>query len=324
MLKQGLGERAKVQVELVSDHPGARACAAEFIRSSDAPTVIIAGGGGGTMRAVIEGICGDDASKPLPGKERVCVGALRMGSGNVLAKQFGVPRDPVAGLHGLIENLRARRTLSCCVMRCEVWKSPGHSEVHYAATLAGFGQFGRVPLDLARLHVRLPRLHRNAARLFGIEKLTNLEYALALLLRSFSCVLFTDQAEAVEVHFQNQREQMRLLSGVAMNFPIKALPFKPSVRVEDEAICIYLIPLRGRLSPLLQVFPKRLMIRVRCIRLEKDQRLEIRLTDRDCVNFFLDEDPITTCGRLSFGVAGSIAFVPGSDYQPLAGEGMTA
>jgi hypothetical protein len=224
----------------------------------------------------------------------------------------------VAGLHGLLRNLKSGRTVPCCVMRCEVWKSPGHSEIHHAATLGGLGQFGRIPSDLARWHDRLPGLYKTAARLFGIERLTNLEYPLALLLRSVSCVMFTDSAETVEIHFQGREDRMRLLSGVAMSFPIEALPFKPSVTVEDEVVYIYLIPLRGRLSPLIQMYPRRLSPHTRCIRLEKNQRLEIRLTDRDCVEFFLDEDPVTAYGRLSFAVAGSIAFVPGSDHQPFA------
>jgi diacylglycerol kinase family enzyme len=362
MFKEGLGEGTQVQVELVSDHPAARACAAGFLNASEAPAVIIAGGGGGTLRAVIEGICsqptratdlatpstlcngrprwgtpgestdespeespvGRNASTPLPGRERVRVGALRMGSGNLLAKQFGVPSDPVAALRGLLESLKAGRTVPCCVMRCEVWKSPEHSEVHHFVTLGGLGQFGRIPSDLARWHARLPSLHASAARLFGIERLTNLEYALALLLRSISGVLFPGSVETVEVHFQSQNERMRLLSGVVMNFPIKAFPFKPEVRVEDEVVFVYLIPLRGRLWPLLQIVaPQRLIAHTRCIRLEKNQRLEIRFADRDSVEFFLDEDPITTSGRLSFEVAGSIAFVPGPDYQPLASLGVS-
>jgi hypothetical protein len=110
-----------------------------------------------------------------------------------------------------------------------------------------------------------------------------------------------------------------------MNFPIRALPFKPEVRVEDQAVSVYLIPLRGRLSALLQMMaPYRLIPHTRCIRLEQNQRLKIRLTDRDCVEFFLDEDPLTTYGCLSLGVAGSIAFVPGPNYQPVADRGVAA
>ena len=62
------------------------------------------------------------------------------------------------------------------------------------------------------------------------------------------------------------------------------------------------------------MFPQSLAARARCIKLGKEERLEIRFTDRDCVNFFLDEDTVATFGRLSLGVAGSIAFVPGPNY----------
>lgn len=324
MFKEALGELTEVDVELVSDHAAARSIAAKFMDGSDEPALIIAGGGGGTLRGVIEGICGEDPTKPLPGPQRVRVGALRMGSGNVLAKQFGVPRDPVAGMRGLLRNLATGRMVSCCVIRCEVWKSPGDSETYYATALAGFGQFGRIPRDLARWHFRMPRLHKGAARLLGIERLNNLEYTSALLLRSVCCLLVPDMAEAVEYSFQDQEERMRLLSGVMMNLPIKQFPFKPTVRVEDEAVSIYLIPFKGRLSPLRLLFPRNIINHSHCIRLEKNQRLELRVTDRISMEFFLDEDPLIAYGRLSLGVAGSISFVPGPDFQPVAGEGVFA
>ena len=93
-----------------------------------------------------------------------------------------------------------------------------------------------------------------------------------------------------------------------MNVPIKALPFRPRVTVEDEAVAAYLIPLA---------------LRIRRHRIEKNQRLEIRLLDRECVELFLDEDPVTTCKRLSLEVAGSIAFVPGPDYASGTGGGVS-
>ena len=295
LFKQGLAELSLVRVELVSDHAATRACAVEFLSESDVPALIVAGGGGGTLRAVIEGICDSPGSV-----ERVQVGALRMGSGNVLAKQFGVPRDPVFALQGLLTNLKAGRTTPCCVMRCETWTSSGKSEIHHAVTLGGLGQFGRIPSDLARWHARFPFLHESAARAFGIEKLTNIEYALAFLIRSISCMLFPEKAEFVEIQFRGRTERLRLLSGVVMNFPIKALPFRPCVTVEDEALVTYLVPLA---------------LRIRRHRIEKNQRLEIRLLDRECVELFLDEDPLTTHKRLSLEVAGSITFVPGPNHR---------
>ncbi len=311
IFREDLSGLRQVQVELVSDHASARACAFEFLRESEAPAVIVAGGGGGTLRAVIEGICSAYESRPLPGPECVRVGALRLGSGNVLARQFGVPRDPVSGLRGLLANLKAARTAECCVMRFKVWNSAGNSEFHYGVTLAGLGQFGRIPSDLARWHSSFPSLHQVASRSVGVETLTNVEYALAFLIRFVSCMIFPDTAETVDIHFQDRTERLRLLSAVVMNFPIKALPFSPNVRVEDEAIAVYMIPLRGRLSALLQL----LKPDARCLRLESRQRLEIRLVDRNSIEFFLDEDPLSTYGRLSIEIAGSIAFVPGPDYQ---------
>jgi hypothetical protein len=322
LFKQGLDELSQVQVELVSSHAAVRTCAARFMSDSEAPALVVAGGGGGTLRAVVGGICDSYASEEIPGPQRVRLGALRMGSGNVLAKQFGVPVDPVLALEGLLMNLKSGQTVPCCVMRCETWTSSGESEVHHAVTLGGLGQFGRIPSDLARWHARFPLVHKSSARWFGIETLTNVEYALALFLRSISCVLSPDRAEVVEVQNQDQKERFRLLSGLVMNFPIAALPFKPRLTVADEALLVYLIPLRGRCSPLLQlVAPQRLIPYTRCIRIERHERLEIRFVDQDCVEFFLDEDPVTTYGQLSLGVAGSIAFVPGPDYQQMGNRG---
>ena len=72
-----------------------------------------------------------------------------------------------------------------------------------------------------------------------------------------------------------------------MNFPIAALPFKPRVAVEDEALTVYLIPANGRLSPLLQIVaPQRLIPHARSIRIEMNQRLEIRFANQEPVEFF--------------------------------------
>jgi diacylglycerol kinase family enzyme len=325
LFKAGLGELKEVRVELVDSHPAARACAGEFFRESEASTLIVAGGGGGTLRAVIEGVCSAHDSASIPGPERVRVGAMRMGSGNLIAKQFGVPRDAVAGLRGLLTNLKSDWTVPCCVMRSETRDSTGNSEFHYCVGLGGFGQFGLTPADLARWHARFPRLRKGAARSLGIETLNNLEYTIALVIRSISCLLSKDSTQTVEIEFENQKQVFQLLSGIVLNFPIEMIPFKPDVRVEDRAVSVYLIPYRGRLSALLQMLaPSRLLPHTRCIRLEQNRCLTIRLIDRDWVEFFLDEDPLTTYGSLSLSIAGSIAFVPGPNYQPVTDRGVVA
>jgi Diacylglycerol kinase catalytic domain len=326
MLAKYSGEQATLQVEVVGDHTAARACANEFLAASDAPALILAGGGGGTLRAVIEGICEGSEAGRLPGRERILIGALRMGSGNVVARQFGIPLDTEAGLGGIVENLRAGRTVPCCVMRCEVGTREEGPEVHYAATLGGFGQLGRVPGDLARWERRLQGAHKVAARFFGIERLTNVKYALALLIRSASTALLgCSTAEKVEVLTRDRREVMRLFAGVAMNFPVKMLPIDPEVRAEEEALSLYLIPYSGRLSTLRLVLAPRPLLRGALkIRIEGQERVEIRLLDRDAAEFFLDEDPMTFYGWLTLQVAGSLAFVPGPEYRFRAGSGTFA
>jgi hypothetical protein len=198
--------------------------------------------------------------------------------------------------------------------------------VHYAATLAGFGQLGRVPGDLVRWERRLPTAHKVAAAFFGIERLTNVEYALALLIRSASTALLGGStAEKVEARMYDRREVMRLLAGVAMNFPFKAFPIEPGVRAEDEAQSLYLIPYTGRLSSLLLVVaPHRLLRDALQIRIEGTERVEIRLLDRNAAEFFLDEDPMTFYDRLTLQVAGSLAFVHGPEYRFRAGSGALA
>lgn len=302
LFKQGLDQLSNVKVELVGNHAAARARVAEFISACEAPAFVVAGGGGGTLRATVEGICDARVTEELPGPQQVRVAALRLGSGNVLAKQLGVPGDPIIALNGLLMNLEAGRTVSCCVMRCETWTSSGGRVVHHGVTMGGLGQFGRIPSDLARWHKRFPTLRKTAAW-FGIEKYTNVQYALAFLIRAISCMLNPTRAEMVEVQLQNQTERFRLLSGVLLNFPIKVIPFNPDVRVEDEALSLYLIA------------ANRLIPQTHRIRIEKKQRFVIRFVDRECVEFFLDEDPVTTYGQLSFAVAGSITFVPGPNYE---------
>jgi hypothetical protein len=325
-LAWSLGGRATLRVKMVDDHPSARACAAEFLAASDAPALVIVGGGSGTLRAVIEGLCEGSPTGRPPGRERVLVGALRMGSGNPLARQFGVPQNPEAALRGIAENLRAGRSAPCCVMRCEVGTLEGSSQTRYAATMAGFGQFGRAPGDLERWHHRISGPRAVMARLSGIERMNNVEYILALLIRSVSgAVLGRSVAEVVEIRVGDRKERLPLLAGVAMNFPIGELPLDPGTRVEEEALALYMAPFTGRPSALrLVLAPRRVFRSAIRMRIEGSKRVEIRLVDRDAAEFFLDEDPVTFHGWLSLQVAGSLAFVPGPEYGFTQGSGVRA
>lgn len=274
LFQRELYELDEVRVEFVHNHADARACAARFSAASDAPALIVVGGGGGTLRGVVEGIYDSRNSA-------VRVGALRMGSGNLLARQFGTPRDPIAGLRSLLANLRAGRTTQSCVMRCETWTSSGNCEVHHGVVMGGLGQFGRIPRNLSRWHARFPLVRKLAARLLGVERFNTLEYVFAFLLRSL-----THRAEEVEVHFNDQQQRLRLLSGIMMT-------------IADSGVAVHLLTHRG----------------LRYFYIDKDQRLDIRFANQNPVEFFLDEDPVTTCGHLKLSLAGSITFVAADNAE---------
>jgi len=315
-LEEALGHETELQVKVVDDHPQAREQTKAFLAMSDTPALVIAGGGGGTFRAVIEGICMGNEPGHLPGRERVRIAALRMGSGNTVAKQFGVPRIPEAALKGIVANLREDRTAPCCVIRCEVDKTDTRPDIHYAATMSGFGQFGRSPGDLARWHHRLPVLRRLMAWLLGIERLNNIEYGLSLLIRFAWCALRPNAVEVVEVRVGERIQSMPLLAGVVMNFAFKPLPFEPEVRVEDAALSLNFISYPGRWALLFLLFsPRRLVRSALQIRIADSDRVEVCLANRDGVEFFLDEDPLVFHSSVLIQVAGTLAFVPGQDYQ---------
>ncbi|MBI4267746.1 MAG: hypothetical protein HY662_03065 [Chloroflexi bacterium] len=292
-----------------------------WVKGSNIPALIVVGGGGGTLRAVIEAICEGSQPGNLPGRDRIRVAALRMGSGNIVAKQFGVPLNPAVALKGVVANLKKGRTIPCCIMRCQVGKNGAAPEIRYAVAMAGFGQFGRSPGDLARWRGCLPAIRRLIARVIGIERLNTIEYAASVFVRFFWCALQPNAVEIVELNTKNQTESMRLLAGVVMNFAVKQLPFRPDIRIGEAALSLNFVPYPGRWASLLSIFSiKSLARRAFHVRIESPDSVEIRLLNRDSSEFFMDEDPVIFYGKMKIQVAGTLAFVPGPEYKPIGGS----
>ena len=114
-LRHRLGAEHSVQLGWGRGHGEIRRHASEFARQNINDSVIIAGGGGGTLRAVIEGVGDSAKTGKLPGAEQLRIGALRMGSGNVIARQLGIARDPREGVEELAAQLLAKTTTNCCI-----------------------------------------------------------------------------------------------------------------------------------------------------------------------------------------------------------------
>jgi diacylglycerol kinase family enzyme len=294
-LRHAGGWPEELEVALVEDHPSARRAALTFLAASSRPAALIVGGGGGTLRAAVEGIC-DSTSGPLPGARQVRLGALRMGSGNVIARRLGVALEPVEGIRQIVESLSAGRSTPCGVIRCRFGAAGGGHDVRHAVTMCGLGQFGRTPGDLARWHRRLSALRRAIAPVVGLERLNNFEYAAAAAGRLAATTLRPSTAERVEVTLGERRERFRLLAGAVMNFGIGAIPFDPRVTMGEPAAGVLLLPRAGGL---------------RSWRLATGESLHVKLLDRRSVEFFLDEDPEHAYGDITLEVAGTLAFLPG-------------
>ena len=295
-LRQTCGWPEELEVQVVEDHPCARLATKRFLAESTRPAVVIVGGGGGTLRAAVEGIF--DYAKAEPEMlQHVRLGALRMGSGNVVARRFGVGLDATEGMRGIAGSLRDGRTVPCGVMRCRFGTASGDEQVRHAVTMCGLGQFGRTPGDLARWHRRLEAPRRAIASVVGIERLTDVEYVMSAGVRLLASTVYPPNCERVEVALGGRPERFRLMAGAVMNFGIRAIPFDPHVRIGEPAAGVMLLPRAGRL---------------RTWRLGLGDQLRVTLLDRDSVEFFLDEDPERAYGGITVEVAGTLAFVPGS------------
>ena len=114
--REGYGAQLEVSKKLLDDHPGVRAAASAFVASAR-PALVIAAGGGGTLRAVVEGVMDAFPDAPPP-PESVLLAGLRMGSGNVVARRLDVPRDPLVAARQIGDELRTGSVRLCSVIRC--------------------------------------------------------------------------------------------------------------------------------------------------------------------------------------------------------------
>ncbi len=108
-------------------------------------TLVLACGGDGTINEVANGLAGTDTA----------LGILPGGTANILAKELGVPHDPVAAARQF-ESWRPRRI----PLGRATWKSatPGGEERRYFVCVAGIG------FDAYILH----KLQRSRAMAFGV------------------------------------------------------------------------------------------------------------------------------------------------------------
>jgi len=265
---------ADIELAIVRDHPSARRCAKEFAAGTGRRVAVIAAGGGGTVRAAVEGVIDARA------EQRAILGALRLGSGNVLARRLGVARDPLAGIGQLSGALGVNRVHRVQVIRCD----HGGDGVRHALVMCGLGHWGRTSGDLARWHARAGGARAAVAAVAGIERVNHAEYVAAAAMRLVESAIAPRTCELVEAAQGSSTERFRLLAGAAVTGRVPGLPFDSGV---------VLVPRAGR--------PRRLSL--------ANGALRVTLLDRECVEFFLDEDPEVAHGAITLELAGSIPFL---------------
>ena len=310
ILRKRLGHEHHVKLDRAEGHEAIRNSAWAFARQHPEDAVIIAGGGGGTFRAVIEGV---GIEKP---NQNLCLGALRMGSGNIIARQLGIAKDPMKGVEELAAQLMRMAVAQCCVIGCDLLNDNKPTRTVYGATLGGFGLFGRVPQALEEYHADRPKLHRFTAKSVGIERLTNVEYGLCLAGLCSRAAWNPQTLPEIEVKQGDYTESFRVLAGALMNFPLGALPFQPGLKLEDLALSLHLIPYRSRLQALSLVpRAKALAKEARIFRITDDTPVTLRVVNGERMPFFIDEDPLEA-DQLTLRIAGSLPLIPGKNYQP--------
>ena len=310
ILRHRLGCENNIKLVRAEGHDAIRDTARSFSRRHSNDSVIIAGGGGGTLRAVIEGVGVDKPNQNLR------LGALRMGSGNVIARQLGIAKDPVAGVEELAAQLLRKAVANCCVIGCDLNNKDEQATTVYGATLGGFGLFGRVPKALENYHSKHPWLHRFTARSVGIERLTNVEYGLCLAGLCSGAAWNPKTLPEIEVQQGGHTESFRILAGALMNFPLGALPFEPGLTLEDPALSLHLIPYRNRLQALGLVPRARALAKeAKIFRVTSERPVTLRVTDGERMPFFIDEDPLEAT-QVTLRMAGSMPFIPGKNFKP--------
>ena len=290
-LRSGYGSPLQIQSVVVDDHPEARSAAARHASAAPRPSVIVTAGGGGTLRAVVEGVLEAFPAAP-PGPDVLRLAALRMGSGNVVARGLGIPRDPLTAARQVGEGLTRDATRPVAVIRCAHGLPGGGTAVRHAVTMCGLGQWGLVPGDISRWRHRHARGRKRIASWVGLERVNGIEYMIFGAARMLAGTVSTSRCAMVEI---DGARRLRLLAAVALNLPLPPLP-DPGVALGDEAVGLTVVPRLGR--------PFRR-------RLGPGDSFAIRLLDRNAVEFFLDEDPEEAAGWLRLEVAGVLAFVPG-------------
>jgi hypothetical protein len=241
-LREVLARRLPTTVSQVDDHPAAALAAEAFVRAHPRALVVVAGGGG-TLRAAAEGAWRAVGRSSAPA-QRLSLAALRLGSGNVVARALGASRDPVESLERMAAAHAAGHTVAVPLIRC---RDAGRE--HLALAMAGFARWGLVPGDVARWRRAAGPVRRRLGRLTGIERLNQLEYRAFFGLRLAQALADPRCLRPMELTAGGSAVRLRPLAVGVVNLPVRGLPGVTPPALAEPCFDLYVLPWPGVGSP---------------------------------------------------------------------------
>lgn len=298
-LRADLGRRIRVRLAMAESHAEVMARVRSLVRAATGPTLLVAGGGSGTLRCVVEGA----EAERGPSVPQMVFSALRLGSGNVVARRAGMPQDPASAAHALAQGISNGVITQLPLMRVGTQDPRGCLVERTATTLVGLGQLGRVPRDLVRWRGRLPTFHAAAAAAFGLETVNQAQYHAGFAWR----LMWVRHAalECVEVQVGTQVRRGRLLAGAFMNAPVPGLPV-PNLQPGQTALCIAMDEAGGNRASRL---PWRVAQRAHAMVVPPGGSATVTLLDRGCATAFIDEDPFVFHRALTLAATHSVGWI---------------
>lgn len=303
-------DRVRHRVTRVTkDHAEVVTATRAFLASTRGPCFLLTAGGGGTTRALVQGVF-EMAEAGFVSLDEVRFSSLRLGSGNVMPQYFGMSAAPLTAMRGIACQLFAGRTRACCVYRCTFYYPDGATRRAYGVTMGGIGQFGRVPDDIEHWRNCHPRLMRSVVRWMPLEKVNTLQYLGFSVLRTLRCIAQPRRAEWIEVRHAGRSELYQLIAGLLLNFDFPQVPFRGGCDIHEPRLVLCLVPYLGRARTGWTLLDwRRLDRRVVRYEITPETPVEILFPRSNSTMLALDEDTFLAPPRIDFHLAGSLRFV---------------
>lgn len=272
------------------------------------PCFLLAGGGSGTLRAIIQGAMEAIALGAVL-SEHLLFSALPMGSTNPLPHHFGIPSDPLQAIPALATALISHRTSPCYIYRCTLRSTDGTKRQLYGATQSGLGQFGRAPAAMSRWKASYTHLLQAAMRIMPPETITTGHYLLSSVLQALRCIIHPHHTELVEFQQVGHTSRIRMLAAMLLNFDLPYFPFQSGCTPEEPRMMLCCIPFDGRVRTIQILLNWHTLTQgIQSYEITPATPIEVHFLERPST-VAIDAVVFPNATSLTFALAGTLQFV---------------